>query len=122
MSVLLVHGGTDLLPQFDKELRDEALDALTRAGVEVRLNTRSTEVGRKFIRLKEKGENTVEEEIPVGLTVWGAGNAPSPFIQELLSKLPEKAAGPGGRVRVDRWLRPLTHKPETFGSILVLLC
>ena len=120
VSVMLVHGGADLLPQFDKELRDKALDSLQREGIEVRLNTRSTEVGRKFIRLKEKGTNTVEEEIPVGLTVWGAGNAPAPFIGQLLSRLPEEAAGTAGRVKVDRWLRCPTPTPESFGSILVL--
>lgn len=120
VSVMLVHGGVELLPMFDKELRDEALDALQRAGIEVRLNTRLTEVSKKFIRLKEKGKDTVEETVPSGLTVWGAGNQPAPFVKELLSKLPEEAAGLGGRVKVDRWLRVPTHTPEGFGSILAL--
>lgn len=120
VSVMLVHGGTDLLPAFDRDLRLRALESLQKAGVEVRLNTRSTEVGKKFIRLKEKGADTLEEEIPVGLTVWGAGNSPAPFVQQLLSKLPPEAAGTAGRVKVDRWLRCPTPTEDSFGSILVL--
>lgn len=48
------------------------------------------------------------------------GNAPVKFVSELLSQLPESAAGSGGRINVDRWLRCPTPTPETFGSILVL--
>lgn len=120
VSVILVHGGPDLLPQFDPELRPHALKSLQKVNVDVRLNTRTTEVGSTFVRLKEKGEDTVEEEIPCGLTVWAAGNEPAPFVSELLSKLPESAAGTAGRINVDQWLRCPTPTPETFGSILIL--
>ena len=120
VSVMLVHGGDTLVPQFDPELRPYALEALQQAGVEVRLNTRTTEVTPTTIKLKRKGDNTVEEEIPVGLTVWAAGNEPVPFVKTLLSQLPERAVGPGGRVNVDGWLRVPTHTPESFGSILVV--
>lgn len=119
VSVILVHGGSELLPAMDEELRREALSALQAQGVEVRLNTRLKEVGRDFVRLGEKGSD-VEETIPVGLTVWAAGNAPVSFVKELLSQLPESAAGSAGRVNVDRWLRCPTPTPDTLGSILVL--
>jgi NADH dehydrogenase FAD-containing subunit len=119
ISVMLIHGGCDLLPAMDRELRTRALDALHAQGVEVRLNTRLKEVGRDFITIGEKGSD-VEETIPVGLTVWAAGNAPVPFVKELLSQLPPHAAGPGGRVVVDKWLRCQTNSPSSFGSILVL--
>ena len=120
VSVMLVHGGPSLVPQFDAELRPYALEALQKRGVEVRLNTRTTEVTDFSIKLKEKGDHTVEEEIPVGLTVWAAGNEPVPFVKELLSQLPESAAASAGRVHVDPWLRVPTHTPESFGSILML--
>lgn len=119
ISVILVHGGSEVLPAMNKELRDEALEALIAQGVDVRLNTRLQEVGLDYVRLREKGSDEIET-IPVGLTCWAAGNAPVPFVQELLSKLPEHAAGPGGRINVDKWLRCPTPTPESFGSILVL--
>ena len=119
ISVMLIHGGCDLLPAMDRELRTRALDALHAQGVEVRLNTRLKEVGRDFITIGEKGSD-VEETIPVGLTVWAAGNAPVPFVKELLSQLPPQAAGPGGRIVVDKWLRCQTNSPSSFGSIFVL--
>jgi len=77
------------------------------------------EVGQDYIRIGEKG-STTEETIPVGLTVWAAGNAPVPFVKELLSQLPQSAVGPAGRINVDPWLRAPTHTEESFGSVLVL--
>jgi NADH dehydrogenase FAD-containing subunit len=119
VSVILVHGGPDLLPAMDVDLRQKALDLLHSQGVEVRLNTRLQEVGRDYITILEKGSD-VEETIPVGLTVWGAGNAPVPFVKELLSQLPDSARGSAGRIKVDQWLRCPTHSKESFGSVLVL--
>jgi len=121
ISVMLVHGGPDLLPAMDPELRERALHSLQRQGVQVRLNTRLQEVGRDFVRLKEKGASEDDiETIPVGLSVWAAGNAPVPFVETLLSQLPEIARGSAGRIRVDPWLRCPTNKPEQFGSVLIL--
>jgi len=119
ISVVLIHGGSELLPAMDQELRARALDALRAQGVDVRLNTRLKEVGRDFITIGEKGSD-FEETIPVGLTVWAAGNAPVPFVKELLSKLPPSAAGSAGRINVDKWLRCPTYSESSFGSILVL--
>jgi NADH dehydrogenase FAD-containing subunit len=119
VSVTLVHGGPDLLPAMDPELRGRALSALRSQGVEVRLNTRLNEVGRDYIKIIDKGVG-VEETIPLAITVWAAGNAPVPFVGELLSQLPKEAAGSGGRINVDRWLRCPTPTPESFGSVLVL--
>lgn len=119
ISIMIVHGGSELIPGMDRDLRQRALEALESQGVEVRLNTRLKEVGKDFVRLGEKGSDEVET-IPVCLTVWGAGNEPVPFVSELLRQLPEGAAGSAGCVNVDRWLRCLTPTPETFGSILVL--
>ena len=119
VSVTLVHGGPEVLPQMDKDLRQRALDALEAQGVKVLLNTRLKEVGQDYVRIGEKGSDE-EETIPVSLTVWAAGNAPVPFVGELLSQLPESAAGSAGRINVDSWLRCPTPTPETFGSILVL--
>jgi NADH dehydrogenase FAD-containing subunit len=96
------------------------LEALLSQGVEVRLNTRLNEVGRDYIKIKGRGDGVAEETIPLAITIWAAGNAPVPFVGELLSQLPKEAAGPGGRINVDRWLRCPTPTPESFGSVLVL--
>ena len=119
ISITLVHGGKEVLPAMDPELRQKAMKSLDKQGVELRLNTRLKEVGSDFVKLGEKGSDEVET-IPVGLTVWAAGNAPVPFVQELLSQLPESAAGSAGRINVDRWLRAPTPTPELFGSVIVL--
>lgn len=119
ISVVLVHGGTELLPAMDKELRQMALEAMIEQGVDVRLNTRLKEVGQDYVAVQVKGSDNAET-LPSGLTVWAAGNAPVPFVQDLLSQLPAIAAGSAGRINVDNWLRCPTPTPETFGSILVL--
>lgn len=119
ISIMLIHGGSEVLPAMDPDLRSRGLQALQEQGVDVRLNTRLKEVGRDYIRIGEKGSD-IEDTIPVGLTVWAAGNAPVPFIKELLSQLPESAAGAGGRINVDNWLRCPTPTVDSFGSIMVL--
>ena len=128
VKVVLVHGGDELLPQFDADLRHEALRALKKHGVDVRLNTRVSEVqdGAVILSTKVLDENGVptgerEESVqPMGLCAWCAGIAPVPFVDKLLQKLPETAKGHGGRVNVDRWLRPPMPSEELRGSILVL--
>lgn len=120
IEIMLIHGGQDLLPAMDKPLRDRALVALQEQGVTVRVNTRLKEVGRDYITIYEKSNPQQEETIPVGLSIWAAGNAPVPFVKELLNNLPKEAQGSQGRINVDGWLRCPTHTKESFGSILVL--
>jgi NADH dehydrogenase FAD-containing subunit len=117
--IILIQGADSLVPQFDRDLRDHALKTLQKQNIEVRLNTRVNEVGDGYIKLAEKGGG-VEETINNGVTVWAAGTSPVPFIDTLLSKLPEEARAVGGRVKVDKWLRCPTPTADTFGSILVL--
>lgn len=119
IEVMLVHSGADLLPSMDPELGARALQALRNQGVTVLLNTRLAEVGQSYVRLTEKGGNA-ESKVSLALTVWAAGNTPVPFVGQLLSQLPRSAAGPGGRIRVDPWLRCPTHSASSFGSVMVL--
>lgn len=56
--VILVHGGPDLLPQFDSGLRQRALQALERAGVQVLLKTRLEEVTESHVVPNEKGKQS----------------------------------------------------------------
>mmetsp|Transcript_6943 Transcript_6943/g.12571 ORF Transcript_6943/g.12571 Transcript_6943/m.12571 type:complete len:484 (-) Transcript_6943:96-1547(-) len=119
VEVILVHGGSELLPSMDRELRGRALSALEDQGVKVCLNTRLKEVGQDYVAIGEKGSDEVQT-IPLAITIWAAGNAPVPFVKELLSQLPPCAAGSGGRINVDRWCRPPAHSADAFGSVLVM--
>jgi len=127
--VILAHGGSDLVPQFEEPLRQKALDSLRTKGVEVYLNTRVNEVTSKSATLSVKKFDPVtgellkerdEFDIPIGLSVWCAGTAPANFCQKLLENLPEEARHPSGRINVDGWMRPVMDDPALFGSIMVL--
>lgn len=129
VQVVLIHGGAELLPQFDADLRAEAVRALAARGVKVILNTRVTRVQQGSVSLSTKvlnettGEPTgqrTEHEMDMGLSVWCAGIAPVPFVDTLLSKLPDAARSAGGRVNVDRWLRPPMPDASLMGSVMVL--
>ncbi|KAL3912134.1 MAG: hypothetical protein SGILL_007007, partial [Bacillariaceae sp.] len=48
IEVILIHGGSDLLPAMDPELRARAVDALQAQGIKVVLNTRLEEVGQDY--------------------------------------------------------------------------
>uniref|UniRef100_A0A7S2TVZ9 FAD/NAD(P)-binding domain-containing protein n=1 Tax=Lotharella oceanica TaxID=641309 RepID=A0A7S2TVZ9_9EUKA len=120
VKIMLLHGGSDLVPQFDKSLRHRALESLRKEGVDVRLQTRVKEVGDGFVKIAKKGDEGNVETVKVGVTVWAAGTAPVDFVQTLLTKLPQEAAGKGGRVNVDSWLRCPMPSKDLLGSILVL--
>jgi NADH dehydrogenase FAD-containing subunit len=126
--VILAHGGPDLVPQFEEPLRKKALESLRAKGVEVYLNTRVTQVTAKSatLSIKQFDDNgnllPVREEtvIPIGLCTWCAGTAPAAFCEKLLEELPPQARNRDGRIKVDRWMRPLMKDPALFGSVLVL--
>ncbi|GKZ00876.1 hypothetical protein MPSEU_001039300 [Mayamaea pseudoterrestris] len=117
--IVLIHGGNELVQQFDPNLRTHALKSLRKQGVDVRLDTYVEECGDGYIKLKDK--YTGKQELLLnGLTVWAAGVGPSPFVAKLLDMLPDEARGPNGRVFVDKWMRcPVPPTAET-GSVLVL--
>lgn len=128
IQVVLAHSGPDLVPQFEKHLRLEALKSLEKKGAKVLLNTRVNEVGDGFATLLTKrldpttGEVVGRDEfiLPVGITVWCAGTAPVEFVDKLLAQLPSEARNPDGRIKVDKWLRPKMPTKELLGSVLVL--
>jgi NADH dehydrogenase FAD-containing subunit len=118
--IVLIHGGGELVPQFDEDLRRHALASLRDSGVEVRLLTKVTEVGDGFLKLMAKEDNAIEETLLTGLNVWAAGTEPVKFVQLLLSKLPDSARGAQGKIMVDPWLRSPMPNNAQFGSILVM--
>jgi NADH dehydrogenase len=127
--VILVHGGSDLVPQFEPALRQEALRSLQEKGIEVILNTRVQELGDGFARINTKKvdsetgkllDELEESVIPIGLAVWCAGTAPVPFVSDLLSQLTQDAKYQDGRVKVDRWFRAPMADNSLLGSVFVL--
>jgi NADH dehydrogenase FAD-containing subunit len=122
VQIVLVQGAPFLVPQFEEPLRQHALATLRRQGVDVRLETMVKEVGDGWIKLQRtnNGGAGEVETLDFGLCVWAAGIAPVPFVDTLLSKLPEQARGPNGRINVDKWLRCPTKTSASFGSILVM--
>ncbi len=128
IQVVLAHSGPDLVPQFEKTLRQEALNSLQKKGAKVFLNARVNEVGDGFATLstRKNDPNTGEVvgcdefTLSTGITVWCAGTAPVDFVKQLLAQLPEAARNRDGRIRVDKWLRPQMPTRELMGSVLVL--
>ena len=132
-SITLVHGGNEILPQFDKPLRMKAVTTLTDRGVDVRLNTRVAKVESptlvKVYKKKddddseqqqgEDGSVYKEEEIHCGIIVWAAGTAPVPLTYKLLDKLPlsTKQKSYQGRIPVDPWLRVTGSPPGTLFAL-----
>jgi len=117
--IVLIHGGSDLVPQFEPRLRKHALEALEQRGVEVILGARVLEVQDGKVRYvnKKSGE---EQTLGTGLCVWAAGTGPVPFVSKLLEKLPEEAKGVSGKINVDEWMRCPMPDADSFGSILVM--
>lgn len=128
IEVVLAHSGSELVPQFEPRLREEALKSLERKGAKIYLNTRVNEVGDGYADFATKkfdpetGEVVGRDEfrLSTGLTVWAAGTAPVSFVSELLDQLPDEARNRDGRVKVDKWLRPAMPSADLMGSILVM--
>jgi NADH:ubiquinone reductase (H+-translocating) len=118
--IVLIHGGEDLVPQFDVDLRKHALKSLRNGGVDVRLRTKVTEVGDGYICLSSKDLDDSGETLYTGLNIWAAGTESVPFVTHLLESLPPEARGPQGKVHVDPWLRCPMPDGSQFGSILVM--
>lgn len=74
--VILFQGGDRVLPQFPPELSARAQRYLERMGVEVRLNSRVTDVTRDGVRVGA-------EFIPVRNVFWAAGVKANPLGQTL---------------------------------------
>lgn len=85
--VLLLHGGREVLPQFDPALRQQALAKLRDRGVRVMLNTRVECVTSPFrLEVREKSGETTSP-LECGLIMWAAGTGPTRLTEALISRL-----------------------------------
>lgn len=107
--IILVEGGSRLLPAFPEDLSERARQDLTELGVEVRLDSRVTNVGDGFVDIGN-------ERIEARTIFWAAGNVASSLGATLDAELDRM-----GRVVVKDDLSVAAH-PEVFviGDMAVL--
>lgn len=87
--VLLIEAGDRVLTAFDPQLSARALASLRKLGVDVRLNTRVTNIEKGGVQLEK-------ERVPSHTVLWAAGVAASPLSKSLGVELDR-----AGRVKVN---------------------
>lgn len=117
LSIMLVEAGPRILPGFASPLSVKAVDALTRMGVTVKLNSLVTAVTPGGVRIGT-------EWIPSTHMVWAAGNRASPLLNTL--SVPQDSAGrimvqPDLSIPDDPWIFVIgdaAHGRDRNGSVL----
>ena len=99
--VLILEGSPVILGPYPKDLQDSALKQLSALGVQVRTDTRVTDVQPGFVMVGD-------ERIDALVTLWAAGVEASPLGKMLGVEVNRK-----GMVVVDDHLHPKAH-PEIF--------
>ena len=84
MCILLVEGGSRILPGFSEDLSSRAEAALKRMGVTIRLKSLVSDV-------RENGVMIGEEFVPSTSVIWAAGNRASPILNTL--SVPQDSSG-----------------------------
>ncbi|KXZ46316.1 hypothetical protein GPECTOR_45g186 [Gonium pectorale] len=104
--VTLLQSAHTILTQFDAALQRIAAATLGRSGVEVRVDVRVVGVTTSKVLLAGG------EELPYGVCLWSAGNAPRPLVSHIAHKIRDQAAAaeasrvpPGSKLCVDPFLR-----------------
>jgi len=125
-SIKLIQGNEDLLPMFDKSLRESAKTGLMEKGVDVMTSTSVSRIEGKdqIVLSSESGETKVD----CGIIVWAAGTKQLKITESVINNLDEYAIKQGfetkpsqlsvrGRIPVDKWLRVISTPP---GSMLAM--
>lgn len=99
--IILLEGGPRVLPAYTPDLSESARRQLTELGVEVRTDTRVTDIQPGAVLVGE-------EKIPAAVVLWAAGVAASP-----LGKMLGASTDRSGRTVVDAQLNIPQH-PEVF--------
>ena len=102
ISIILVHNGGEVLPQFTRILREKSLKILNKKGIKVLLNTKATEVFDDKIQF-ENGEYLQSQNI-----IWVAGIKPSSIDFEK-----DAIKDEAGRLVVNKFLE-LVDYPNIF--------
>jgi NADH dehydrogenase len=101
IKVILIESHDNLLNSYPKKLSDYTLKALKKLGVEVRLNSRVTDLGESFVKVND-------EIIECNNIIWAAGNQASPILKSLNTDLDS-----AGRVLVNTDLS-IQNYPNVF--------
>ncbi|MGN8645269.1 NAD(P)/FAD-dependent oxidoreductase [Gracilibacillus sp. HCP3S3_G5_1] len=99
--VIVVEGMDTIMPGFDPELIEYALNSLESRGVEFKLGAMLKEVRADGITIEQNGE---KEDIPTMTTVWAAGVRANHLVEE--SSLEDNR----GKVEVTPELRAPSHE------------
>ncbi|MGB7292813.1 MAG: NAD(P)/FAD-dependent oxidoreductase, partial [Thermodesulfobacteriota bacterium] len=79
VKLILVEGGSRLMPEISDDLAAYALDKLTKRGIAFHLNTRLIDAGENKVELDDGSPFS----IPTNTLIWTAGVSPDPIIQSL---------------------------------------
>jgi NADH dehydrogenase len=100
-SIILVEGGTRILPSFAEKLGERAAKRLEKLGVKIM-------TGAKVEKVDENGVVVDGKRIPSATVLWSAGVAPSPIVKLLAGKTDR-----AGRVSVGPFMN-LEDVPGVF--------
>jgi NADH dehydrogenase len=100
--VILLQKAPELLPQFNKKIREKSLDYLRKKGINIMLNTEVTEVGADYVKINDG------ELIKANTVIWVAGIKP-----KQISFTSEISKAKDGRIIVNEYLH-LEKYPNVF--------
>lgn len=103
--IVLIEGGSDLVPTFDRTLSVYTKRQLEKRGVNVMLNTRVENIEQNKVYVKTMDGHKMLE---ANIIIWAAGVEPVPITKEIDVQLDR-----GRRVLVDEYCRVTDH-PNVF--------
>ncbi|KAL6065088.1 External alternative NAD(P)H-ubiquinone oxidoreductase B1, mitochondrial [Balamuthia mandrillaris] len=84
--ITLIQSAEQILNTYDVHLRDHAMKAFNRQGIDLHTLSRVTKVEEKAITFLDKTNNTLQT-VPYGMCVWAAGIEPRPVVKDLCKQL-----------------------------------
>ncbi|WP_298333930.1 FAD-dependent oxidoreductase [uncultured Erythrobacter sp.] len=107
--VILVQSGDRILPAFPEKLSQEAANSLEKLGVEIRTDSRVTEIAETHVQIGE------ETKLETETVLWAAGVAASPAAKWLNAK-----ADQAGRAQVNDFMRVIGSDGGAFQNIFAI--
>ena len=100
--ITLIEDMKHVLPMFSAQLIDYTEQTFAENKVDILSETMVKKVNEKTIEVEHNGKR---EEIPYGVLVWAAGNAPRKVVTDLIAKLGKEAQTQRRGLVVDEYLR-----------------